>query len=862
MNPLDFSQVAAFDESVWVEIKLKGKDKLLLGCVYRSPNSPSENNSKLISGIESVCALKDYSHVLLCGDFNLPDINWNQETTSASENHVSFKFLESVKNCYFTQHVIEPTHFRGDQKANILDLILTNTENMIADLEYGSPIGSSHHVSLNFKLMCYSEQTTRGRKTYRYAKGDYSELRNLLSIYDWDELLKQKSCIESWTLFSDLLNKGVQTCIPKGYNSHKKPGRALWLNEAALAKVKKKTAAYKRYQETKEGADHVQYARARNQARWACRSAKKSFEKKIANESKSNPKAFYKYANSKLKVRAGIADLDTPEGIATTDRQKAEALNSFFTSVFTREKTDEIPQPDPSDVDPISDLIITEGKIMKKLKSLNPNKSSGPDGLHPRILQELSEIISKPLSMIMQKSLDEGILPQDWKDAHVSPIFKKGKKNQTTNYRPVSLTSVVCKVMESVIKDHIMEHISRNELISDAQHGFVPGRSCSTQLIACLEVWTEIIDRGSSLDSIYLDFSKAFDSVPHQRLAKKLEGFGIKGQILQWLINFLSNRRQKVCINEEQSDWEQVLSGVPQGSVIGPVLFIIFINDMPDVVCSLIQLFADDAKVFAEIQDENHHDSLQKDLVALQEWAEIWQLAFNAKKCKVMHLGKNNPKLSYSMGSERLEEVVCEKDLGVWVDNKLQLQEHTANQVKTANRILGLIRRSFTYLDRQSLCTLYKSLIRTHLEYANAVTSPQTERDSILLENVQRRATKLVPSIAHLDYTDRLRTLKLPSLKYRRRRGDMIETYKYMHNIYKVNPPPLGKDRNTNTRGHRFKLEKRRANRCARQKFYTMRVVNEWNNLPEAIVDAPNINTFKNRLDKHWADSHYDIPNF
>ena len=247
--------------------------------------------------------------------------------------------------------------------------------------------------------------------------------------------------------------------------------------------------------------------------------------------------------------------------------------------------------------------------------------------------------------------------------------------------------------------------------------------------------------------------------------------------------------------------------------------------------------------------------------MALQGWAVDWQLAFNAKKCKVMHLGKSNPKFDYTMDNEKLEEVKCEKDLGVWIDNKLELQEHTANQVKKANKLLGLIRRSFSYLDSQSLCILYKSLIRSHLEYANAVTNPQTERDSILLENVQRRATKLVPSLAQLDYVDRLKSLKLPSLRYRRRRGDMIETYKYTHNTYKVNPSPLPMERNSATRVHSFKLEKRRANRSARQKFFAMRVVNDWNSLPEEVVSSPNINTFKNRLDKHWSEYHYSIPN-
>ena len=306
-------------------------------------------------------------------------------------------------------------------------------------------------------------------------------------------------------------------------------------------------------------------------------------------------------------------------------------------------------------------LEITLSLVKEKLKKLNPNKSTGPDGLHPRVLWELQDQICAPLTVIMQKSLEEGFLPQAWKDAHVSPVFKKGKRNLTTNYRPVSLTSVVCKLLESVIRDHMMKHIENNNLLTDYQHGFVPGRSCSTQLLACLDIWTKILDSGSVMDAVYLDFSKAFDSVPHQRLCTKLAACGIEGNILRWITNFLSNRRQRVVVNGKESSWESVLSGVPQGSVIGPSLFIIFINDMPDTVKSFIQMFADDAKVFTETATEHQRAQLQGDLEALLGWADRWQLAFNAKKCKVMHLGKQNCQHKYYRNDVELETVNCEQ---------------------------------------------------------------------------------------------------------------------------------------------------------------------------------------------------------
>lgn len=861
-NPVDMKALADFDENVWVEIKLREQDKLLIGCVYRSPNSSASNNVSVMNGLQKICEQRRYSHILICGDFNMPEIDWEKETTSTSEQHVAYTFLECTKDCYLVQHVREPTHYRGDQKSNVLDLIFTNEEDMISDLKHEAPIGASHHSSLFFTFNCYTEQENKGKKTFRYNRGDYEELRRIMSQYNWEEVLQDKMCVEAWSWFQDAITEGMKKCIPQGYNKAKKPGRALWMNDEALAKVRKKSAAYKRYLETKEGEDYNQYARARNQARWACRRMKKEFEKKIAQEAKTNPKAFYNYVNSKLKVRSGVADLETDDGVATSDAQKAEALNKFFVSVFTREDLDTMPElPDKDDVNPLNEITIYEAAVEEKLKQLNPNKSSGPDELHPRVLSELQSVISKPLSIIMQKSLDEGILPQAWKDAHVSPIFKKGMKNKTNNYRPVSLTSVICKILESIIRDHIMLHIQKHDLLTKHQHGFVPGRSCSTQLVACLDIWTAILDRGSNMDAVYLDFSKAFDSVPHHRLCLKLQHYGIQGKVLGWLDNFLRNRRQKVVVNGQESQWENVISGVPQGSVIGPTLFILFINDMPEVVNCFIQLFADDAKVFSEIVDESQHNKLQEDLDSLLGWAERWQLVFNAKKCKVMHLGKNNKNFEYHMKEESLETTSCEKDLGVWVDNQLKLSTHAETQAKKANKILGLIRRSFTNLDKQVFCQLYKSLVRSHLEYTNSVTHPQYEKDAKLLENVQRRATKLVPELKLCDYPARMKALGLPSLLYRRRRGDMIEAYKYTHKIYDIEPSPLPLDHKSTTRGHSFKLEKRRAMGLTRQKFFTMRIVNDWNSLPETVVEAPSVNTFKNRLDKYWADIIYDTPN-
>ena len=307
----------------------------------------------------------------------------------------------------------------------------------------------------------------------------------------------------------------------------------------------------------------------------------------------------------------------------------------------------------------------------------------------------------------------------------------------------------------------------------------------------------------------------------------------------------------------------EVLSGIPQGSVLGPLLFILFVNDMPDVVHSYIQMFADDTKVFKEIASPQDSHDLQSDLDALQKWSADWLLSFNAEKCKVLHVGnKGDDDVSkYSMIKDasniELETTNLEKDLGAYIDPTLNFSTHCEKQVNKANRILGLIRRSYSYLDEKSLVKLFTSLVRPHLEYCNSACSPVFKKDCQLLENVQRRATKLVSKLRDLTYEERLKRLDLPSLYFRRARGDMIETYKHLHDIYTNQASYIKKD-TTQARGHSRKLKKERASKVIRQNFFSLRVTNAWNRLPVAVVEAPSLNCFKNRLDGYWRQYQFD----
>ena len=285
--------------------------------------------------------------------------------------------------------------------------------------------------------------------------------------------------------------------------------------------------------------------------------------------------------------------------------------------------------------------------------------------------------------------------------ANVTPLFKKGKHNIPSNYRPVSLTSIVCKMLETHIRNAIVKHIKEHKLIKESQHGFMSGKSCLTNLLEFLELVTKYVDEGHPVDAIYLDFSKAFDKVPHKRLVKKVEAHGIIGKINIWVEEWLSNRSQRVVLNGKCSDWAAVTSGVPQGSVLGPVLFLVYINDIDKNITSHILKFADDTKIFRATSNENDVVSLQNDLQTLIEWSAEWQMLFNADKCKSIHYGYNNPRHVYNMGGQQLQQVNQEKDLGVIITDNLKYGKQCATAAQKANKILGIINRSITYKDKK-----------------------------------------------------------------------------------------------------------------------------------------------------------------
>ena len=794
--------VDGFLDHAWIEIKGKNSS-LICGCVYRSPSDANKEAQlhsirKVNSLIKKIVEL--YDNVVITGDFNLKEIDWTNEHVPPEKDHL-LSFISNLQECFLYQHIIQPTRFRQNEEPNILDLILSSEEGMIQDLRYLPPLGESDHVTLRFNVSLEKDTSNNWAPRRNIYKGNYVAMKEILTSHDWDDILKI-DFEEAYDRFSSIL----QTCIDQycPLQTPPKKKKNLYMTQEALRLKNAKNRAWRSFKQDPSIFKRYAYIRKKNRLRSLTRRLRRDFELQLAKKVKGKPKLFWKYVRSRLKTRQTIPSLYDNDITASTDIEKAELLNDFFVSVFTIEDTDSIPEGVPSTLEKLTNFIITSEMVQNKLKNLNPNKSPGHDEFHPHLLRELAEPISLPLSILFNKSLKEGA-HSTWKKAIITAVFKKDSRSSPNNYRPVSLTSVISKVMESIVRDKILDHLMSNNIFCDNQHGFVPGRDCMTQLLLCLEEWTQLIEDGECIDIIYTDFKKAFDSVAHQRLLVKLHNLGIDGRVLDWIRSFLTNREQSVRVNQECSKWSKVISGIPQGSVIGPLLFVVFINDMPMTIKNMCKLFADDCKLYGAVKSDNC--SMQEDLTNMYKWSKRWQLPFNETKCKVMHIGRRNPHKEYQMEGHILEESTCEKDLGVNMDNELKFHVHSSIAIKKANQILGVIKRSCCTRDRTTIPLLYKSMVRPHLEYGNIIWGPFYKKDMKAVESIQRRATKLVEGLKTRPYEERLKILDIPSLVYRRRRGDMIQVFKICKKLVRLNTCDLFKITEGITRGHQWKVQ-------------------------------------------------------
>ena len=695
--------------------------------------------------------------MIILGDFNLPDIDWD---VLSGHSQVSNQFCDLVFQTGLSQLIDKPTHVHG----NILDLLLTNLEDNVCHLQIHSDrfLPSDHYsitFSVSVSVVASSKSTTYS--TFNYSKGDYQGLCEYLLCCDFTPCYLSHDVEYIWHTIEHLLMDAMHSFIPTNkVHSHQHP---IWFNSEirhSINRLRTLRRRHKRHptQYTSNTIDSLEKALQEKIA-----VAKLTFESELINTyTSTNNNKIFKYLKSITKSNNIPSVMNFESLTANTDHGIASLFNQYFHSVYHDPSS--FPNIDdlPSMHDSLSSITITVADVFEALVSLDVEKSPGMDKISSRVLQSCAEPLTEPLLHLFSQSLRYATLPTSWKVHKIVPIPKAGDPHSVKNYCPISLLSNTSKVFERLIYNKIISHISK--AINPRQFGFT--RNCST-LQQMLIFMDQIINSSLQTDVIYFDISKAFDTVSHSILLNKLWSIGITGALWTWFKDYLSNRYQTVIINNCYSNLLPVVSGVPQGSILGPLLFLVYINDMSSYVHhSHFLKFADDTKCFLHISTLSDYSALQEDISALFTWSRDSDLDFNLKK--FVHLSfKSKLDTTYTISDTRIPHSDSHKDLGLILSEDLRWDKHYKAITARAYKVLGLIRRTFHSCHLSStMVRLYVSMVRSQLLYCTQIWRPHLMKDILNIERVQRRATKYILNDYTSCYKTRLIKLKLLPLMY------------------------------------------------------------------------------------------------
>jgi hypothetical protein len=805
--------------------------------------------------------------VCITGDFNLPDVDWDYY--HGPDNFIYNSVLHFFNSYGFTQCVNDST--RG---SNILDLVLVDSHCAISNVTILPPIGTSDHSVVLFKLNVNSENNDCEQQAYPdFAKADYVSLNSYLWSVNWDGIFQQCFDVNNcWLALLNLINEAVQLFVPLGHvrKMNRKPLKHYPRYIKKL--LKQKAILWKRWKLTSFECDKSNYKFAAQQSSDAIK--KYNANKELELVRKNNLGSFYKFVGNKLNTHSTIKEILKPDGtFSSSEYDIAETLNNFFGSVFTADdgsapKMDDNVNPSSAVIDSV---VFTPMIVNKALKKLKPSTSTGPDGLPNILLRNCCDSLAMPLCHIFDISFKDSKLPSSWKVASVLPIHKKGSTSDPNNYRPISLTATCCRVMERILNENLLNYLLTNKLITKQQHGFICSKSTSTNLLECVYDWSLNMQNHAGTDIIYFDFKKAFDSVSHPKLLTKLRAYGISGLLLAWINDFLQNRSQFVALRNYQSEPIPVISGVPQGSVLGPTLFLLYINDVGAIFQNLAvtcKLYADDIKLYScyTTTDCEYIQDLSDAIERLFNWSRTWQLHLATNKCFMCEV--KNSKIYpnthvYMMDNHCLSCVDSVRDLGVIIDNRLKFDKHISLITRKALLRSRLILKCFNSRDRSLLVKAYCTYVRPLLEYCNVVWSPHHQYLIDKIEGVQRFFTKRLDGLRNVPYCIRLALLQLESLEYRRLVCDLVFCYKVQHKLVDTELcNALTRSIYTTTRGHPFKLQKIPCSCDATKYFFTNRLHDLWNELPDSVVAAESANSFKQRLHNLNLSAYLRFPCF
>ena len=706
-------------------------------CIYRPPNSSPDDNKCLLNIISEFLQL-NFKYNIIIGDFNFPDIRWPDHANTTQ----ALTFLNFCQENFLSQHVLSATRRASN---SLLDLVFSTEGTIVNDVTVNEEFGSSDHSIIQFSLNIKPTVTRKFIQRRNLTNANWSDFQHLLSsLSEWRELLRIKNIDLLWSYLRDSLTSALDHVAPLRTISKRKVTSSSTVRTA----LRVKRRCYKNLRSCPTLTNIVAYERS-------CIILKKVLDKDtFAKEdrviSNANIKVFWSFVNRRLSCCNDFKSINHLDEVIVDREKAANVFNDYFTSIFiSNPRTTSINQvlyPDVSRI--ISDIKVTVDDVSKILKNIPSKTSVDADGLSYLVLKNGGTILCSYLYQIFSLPLELQRVPKAWKTAIVAPIFKNGDKKNVCNYRPVSVTSCCSRVFERLINIKITDHLNINNLIHSTQHGFQRGRSTDTALLEFYNFVSEHTDNHFLVEAVFFDFSKAFDTVPHALLIRRLFDIGIRGRLLEWIRDFLTDRSQIVRLGSSFSRSLPVPSGVIQGSILGPTLFSIFINDIDKCLsyCQILK-YADDVRIFLSVprRDANIHDlrhKIQSDINCLTQWALESGLSFNVKKCFSVTFGMPSiyPSDSlYKIGDLPIPHKKSFKDLGVSVSSPLSFHVHIEDTVAKAFSRLGLIYKLFHTKSPKSLIRLYKSFVRPILEYACLIWNPCTSYQTHRIERVQKR---------------------------------------------------------------------------------------------------------------------------
>ena len=841
-------------ELICVDVFLS-KSPFRFCCVYSPPlASLTAQNSREITSLcktlEPLILSDNPTYII--GDFNFPGIDWNTPSTSDPSHAI---FLDFCSSNSLTQVITYPTHDKG----NTLDLVLCNlpANNILLNHHSAAVPWHTDHLLISSQVS-YDDSEQKKSITNsdnvsfpNYKVADYDKINEIFSNYNWEFIHSLTDFQTIYDRFCNVITSVIDEFVPHTRRRSKKKSK----QPPHIRKLLKEKLAL--YRNSK--LDPTLKSSYRDASK-AYDSAVNKWQDKIASNLCANPnsKKLYGFVNSKLKGKQSIPPLECDDGsLLFSDCEKASFLNSSFQKFFTSDNNTQFVTTAPHHKMPFTE--ISSSDVIKACKKMKKKLSRTPEGIPSLFIMNTIPSLVKPLTLIFNLSLKNNVIPSQWKNAFVVPIFKKGDRQQAGNYRPISLTSSFSRLFEAVLLDKMMSYVENHSLITEHQFGFLPQRSSCSNLLASLNNWLQSYDASQPMNVVYTDIKKAFDSVNHRILIQVLHAYGINVMVVDWIQNFLSNRYQRVCLNNSTSTPLSVLSGVPQGSVIGPFLFLLFINGVsscpsPNVS---ISLFADDSKAYSSSPDD-----LQQTLDDMSTWLTERQLLLAPQKCMLLKIGKNSitNDSTYTIDNHPVQEWPSVKDLGVFISHDLKWSFHVDHICHNASIISYQLRKTVKSKNIWTWMDLFTTFIRPKLEYCSPVWCPYLIGDVDKIENIQRRYTKFVfkkCSIPFSSYMDRLQKIDFITLEQRRKFLDLILIYKIIHglsdlkfhNYFSFTTTPYS------LRSHSFKI-KTIISLDSSQSFNSFfgRVPPIWNKLPEQVVCSASLGIFKKSLKAHFKN--------